>query len=148
MWELVSVQDTRLRESLITLGANKLFLPVWESLCLFRVPDWEKTLPHRGHANFFSPVWESLCVLRLSDLEIVLPHWSQVNCFAPVWTSLCFFRQLDLKKFLSHWKQENRLLVIWWVVGLSELSPKVSNRSSSVCDIWLSSVEICLSLCW
>ena len=65
--------------------------PACESLCIFRLSDLEKALPHWVQAKSFSFVCVSMCLFNSMDVENALSHWVQANSFSPVWESLCVF---------------------------------------------------------
>ena len=71
-----------------------------------------------------------LCVLRLSDLEKSLPHCEQENDFSLLWDNMCFFSVPDLEKYLSQKAQDNivsTVFDIWCLVSSPETVILVSS---------------------
>ena len=102
----------------------------------------------------FSPVWESLCLFRLPDSEKAFSHWLQENGFSPVWESLCLFRSPEREKYLTHLMQENSVSPvcdIWWGFWLFDWVQLVPQKEQENClslryDISSPGVEISFSL--
>lgn len=83
-------------------------------LCLDRLAESEKAIPHSGHLNGFSPVWwVRLWTVRLLARENAAPHSWHKNGLSPVCVRICAVKRFKNGKAFPHSLHGNGLSPVW-----------------------------------
>ena len=70
-------------------------------------------MPQRVQPKGFSPVCDILCVLRIFEREKALPHWEHENGLSPVWDLIWILSVLEVEKALPQYEQDNSISSVW-----------------------------------
>ena len=77
------------------------FAPVCDIICVFRLPDLEKALPHWEQENVLSPLWDNRWVLSVPDVEKHSSQKEQANILSFVFDIWCLFSSPEMEILVS-----------------------------------------------